>query len=63
MPAHLDVHEDVKPVEQHGFTIVDFLPDRIVVRLFKWDLKTQSPESIDTLEPFHTVELEEVFSC
>jgi hypothetical protein len=56
-PAHLDLQEDVKPIEQHGFMLADFLPDRIVVRLFKWDLKTQSPDAIDTLEPFHMVEL------
>jgi hypothetical protein len=53
-PAHLDMREEVKPIEQHGFTLVDFLPDRIVMTLFKWDRKTQSPEAIDTLEPFHT---------
>lgn len=56
-PAHLDVREDVKPIEQHGFTLADFFPDRMVLRLFKWDVKTQSPEAIDSLEPFHTVEL------
>lgn len=56
-PAHLDLQEDVKPIEQHGFMLADFLPDRIIVRLFKWDVKTQSPDAIDTLEPFHTVEL------
>jgi len=53
-PAHLDMREEVKPIEQHGFTLVDFLPDRIVMTLFKWDRKTQSPEAIDALEPFHT---------
>jgi len=47
----------VKPIEQHGFTIVDFMPDKIVLRLFKWDWKTQSVEAIDTLESFHTAEL------
>jgi hypothetical protein len=49
--------EQVKPIEQHGFTIADFLPDRIVLRMFKWDVKTQSVEDIDKLEPFHTAEL------
>jgi hypothetical protein len=34
-----------------------FLPDKIVLRFFKWDLKTQTPGAIDTLEPFHTTEL------
>src|SRR5712691_11734761 len=56
-PAHLDMDEQVKPIEQHGFTIADFLPDKIVLRMFKWDVKTQSVDAIDTLEPFHTAEL------
>ena len=56
-PVHLDMDEQVKPVEQHGFTLVDFTPDKIVLRFFKWDLKTQAVEAIDTLEPFHTAEL------
>jgi hypothetical protein len=53
-PAHLELQEDVKPIEQHGFIVADFLTDRIDVRLFKWDVKTQPPDAIDTLEPFHT---------
>lgn len=57
-PAHLDLQEDVTPIEQHGFILADFLPDRIVVRLHRWDVKTQPLDAIDTLEPFHTVELE-----
>ena len=57
IPAHLDMREEISPIEQHGFTLVDFLPDRIVLRFFKWDLRTQSPDAIDTLEPFHTAEL------
>lgn len=56
-PQHLDVQEEVKPIEQHSFTIVDFLPDRIRLRFFKWDVKTQPPDVIDTLEPFHTTEI------
>ena len=56
-PVHLDVDERVKPIEQHGFTIADFTADTIVLRLFKWDVNSQSAESLDTLEPFHTAEL------
>jgi hypothetical protein len=56
-PAHLDMEEQVKPIEQHGFTIADFLPDKIVLRMFKWDVKTQSVDAIDALEPYHTAEL------
>jgi hypothetical protein len=56
-PAHLDMREEVRPIEQHGFTLADFLAERLVLRHFKWDIKTQSPDTIDTLEPFHTTEL------
>jgi hypothetical protein len=56
-PAHLDMIEEVKPIEQHGFTIVDFTPDKMVLRFFTWDYKTQSVDAIDTLVPFHTTEL------
>ena len=56
-PGHLDMREQVSPIEQHGFTLVDFLPDRIALRFFKWDLKTQPPDAIARLEPFHTAEL------
>jgi hypothetical protein len=56
-PDHLDLQEAVKPLEQHGFTLIDFEPDRITVRMFRWDVKTQPPEAIDRLEPFHTTEL------
>ena len=55
--THLDLDELVSPVEEHGFTLVDFLPDRIVVRLFKWDVNSEPLEVIDTLEPFYTTEL------
>src|SRR5262245_7805923 len=56
-PTHLDMDEGVTPIEQHGFTIADFAPDKIVLRMFKWDVKTQSVEAIDNLDPFHTAVL------
>jgi hypothetical protein len=56
-PEHLDLQEEVKPIEQHSFTIADFLPDRVRLRFFKWDVKTQPPEAIDGLQPFHTTEI------
>jgi hypothetical protein len=57
-PQHLDVQEEVKPIEQHGFLLADFTRDRIVLRFFKWDVKTERPEAIDDLQPFHVSELE-----
>ena len=53
----LDLEERVKPIEQHGFTLVDFTPDKIVLRFFKWDVKIATVDAIDTLQPFHTAEL------
>lgn len=56
-PSHLDLREEVAPIEQHGFTIADFRPDQIVLRLFKWDVNKESLDKIDSLEPFHTARL------
>jgi hypothetical protein len=55
--GHLEMREEVAPIEQHGFTLADFLPDRILLRFFKWDRKTQSSDAIDGLQPFHAAEL------
>ena len=56
-PAHLDLEETVRPVEQHGFTLADFLADRIVLRQYKWDVNSQPLDAIDNLEPFQTTVL------
>ena len=50
--------EAAAPVEEHGFTLVDFLPDRVALRLFRWNVNSQPLEEIDRLEPFHETELE-----
>ena len=55
--SHLDLDETVPPIENHGFTLVDFLPDRMVLSLFRWDVNSQPLDAIDGLEPFHTTEL------
>jgi hypothetical protein len=55
---YLDFLEQVPPIEEHGFTIVDFEQDRIIAKLFKWDVNSQPVDAIDTLEPYHTVELD-----
>jgi hypothetical protein len=56
-PTHLDLREDIRPIEEHGFTMADFLSDRIDLRFYKWSVKAESPDSIDSLEPFHTARL------
>ena len=56
-PQHLDLQETLKPIEENGFTLMDFTPDAVTLRFFRWNQKTQPAEVIDTLEPFHTTEL------
>ena len=55
-PLHLDMQEDVKPIEENGFILADLTPDRIVMRYFRWNAHRDSVESIDSLEPFRTTE-------
>jgi hypothetical protein len=55
---YLNFQEQVPPFEEHGFTIVDFEQDKIVAKLFKWDVNSQPLDAIDTLQPYHTVELD-----
>ena len=50
----LDCVEEISPLEQHGFSIVDFTPDEIKIQMFKWDVKTQAVVDIESLQPFHT---------
>jgi hypothetical protein len=58
MPSvHLDMQEDLKPLEENGFIIADLTPDKIVLRYFRWNAHRDSVEAIDTLEPFRTTEL------
>jgi hypothetical protein len=56
-PAHLDLREEVAPIEQHAFTVVDFLPDRIDLKFFKWHLDADSLDTIDSLQPFYETTL------
>jgi hypothetical protein len=55
-PQHLDMQETVKPIEQNGFLLMDFTPETITLRYFKWNQKTQPVSDIETLEPFHTTQ-------
>src|SRR6202790_811037 len=49
-PKHLDMQETVKPIEENGFLLMDFTPETITLRYFKWNQKTQPVTDIDTLE-------------
>jgi hypothetical protein len=55
-PAGLEVEEGLPALEDNGFTLADFTPERITLRYFRW--KLGRPEAaLDTLEPFRTTEL------
>jgi len=56
-PGHLQMEEDLKPLEENGFIIADFTADSITIRFFRFNYHKQNPEIIDTLEPFRTTEL------
>ena len=56
-PTYLDMEETLKPIEENGFILADFTPESVTVRYFRFDYHRQSPDVIDTLEPFRTTEL------
>jgi hypothetical protein len=55
-PAGLEVNEGLPALEENGFTIADFTPERVTLRYFRW--KLGRPEAVlDTLEPFRVTDL------
>ncbi|MFN7919640.1 MAG: hypothetical protein U0Q16_06060 [Bryobacteraceae bacterium] len=48
----IEIDEDLKPIENNGFTIADFFADRIEFKQYRW--KMDQPETaLDNLKPFH----------
>jgi hypothetical protein len=56
-PNHLTMEEDLKPIEENGFILADFTAESTTVRYFRFNYHKQSPDVIDTLEPFRVTEL------
>jgi hypothetical protein len=56
-PSHLTIEENLKPIEENGFILADFTAESITVRYFRFNYHKQSPDMIDTLEPFRVTEL------
>ena len=59
-PAHLDMTEQIAPIEENGFMIADVTAEKIMLRFFRWNSKTQSESDIDGLAPFQTIEVPSV---
>jgi hypothetical protein len=57
VPTHLQMEENLKPLEENGFIIADFTRDAITIRYFRFSYHKQAGEVIDTLEPFRVTEL------
>jgi hypothetical protein len=55
-PAHLQMEENLKPIEENGFIIVDFTL-AITIRFFRFNYHRQSADEIDSLEPFRVTGL------
>jgi hypothetical protein len=51
-PAHLDMREELTPIEENGFTIADFTPDSITLQYFRWNAHRDDVAAIDALQPF-----------
>jgi hypothetical protein len=56
-PGHLQMEENLTPLEENGFIIADFTVDSITIRFFRFNYHKQNSEVIDTLEPFRVTEL------
>lgn len=55
-PSGLEVEEGLPALEENGFTIADFTPERVTLRYFSW--KLGRPEAaLDTLEPFRVTNI------
>jgi hypothetical protein len=57
VPNHLQMEENLKPLEENGFIIADFTRESITIRYFRFNYHKQAGEVIDTLEPFRVTEL------
>lgn len=55
-PAGLEVREKIETLEMNGFVLVDFAPDGITIRYFRWKLGMDE-SLLDRLEPFETTVL------
>jgi hypothetical protein len=56
--THVDLQEQIPPLEENGFMLADVTTDGITLRFFRWNDRTQSEADIDRLEPFRTIQLE-----
>lgn len=49
-----EASELVAPLEENGFSLLDFTPEGLEVRLFRW-LPEEGEAALDTLQPFEVL--------
>ncbi len=52
VPTGLEVEAQLPPLEDNGFTLMDFHPDKIEFQMFHWKIGRPEAE-LDNLQPFH----------
>jgi hypothetical protein len=52
VPEGIEIDQDLKPLEHNGFTIADFLADRIEFRMYRWKIGRPDSE-LENMKPFH----------
>ena len=52
----LEAEEWIAPIEENGFTILDFTPEGLQLSFFRWKPE-DGIEAIASLEPFHVIDL------
>lgn len=58
VPAtRLELESPAPIAEKNGFTILDVSPDEVRVRLFAWRRETATVDAIDSLTPYHDVQI------
>ena len=55
-PSEMEVDERLAALEENGFILADFTPEKIAIQFFRWKAG-QAETVIDSLQPFHSLEL------
>lgn len=55
-PQRIDMDERQKAIEENGFLILDFTPEKMTAQFYKWNVNMPD-EAMDRLEPFRVTEL------
>jgi hypothetical protein len=52
----LDAEEWIRPLEENGFTLLDFTPQDVTLSFFRWTPE-QGEAELDRLEPFRVLSI------